>query len=123
VLTAMNGTDSLVIGRSYLSNESGSLTFWTECAKQEVSLIASMDGSTAIRTTSKRSTSFTAVRNVTREPVQIHVSTCCETPWIYVTCSTASCKASSRRSFPQNISVPIKNVGAPNIPRARACSV
>ena len=72
MLTAMNGTDSLVIGRSYLSNESGSLTFWTECAKQEVSLIASMEGSTAIRTTRKRSTYFTAVRNVTGESVRIH---------------------------------------------------
>ena len=38
-------------------------------------------------------------------------------------CSAANSSASSRRSLPQNISVPTKNVGAPKIPRRRASSV
>jgi hypothetical protein len=41
----------------------------------------------------------------------------------HVFCSDANSRASSRRSLPQNISLPTKKVGAPNIPLSRAISV
>ena len=42
---------------------------------------------------------------------------------LYAFSSAANKRASSRRSLPQNISVPTKKVGAPKMPLARACSV